>query len=108
MLQPQINEDRDMENSHEQKQNDDELVEEETETEEKPQLDYVGQGSSDERARGSFDRDESIDGRHDVYDTPAEDHVEDHETEGHNLVALINEDRDLENDHEQKNSEENE
>jgi len=94
-----INEDRDLENNH------NELVDEEAETEEKPQLDYVGQGASDERARGSFDRDESVDGRHDVYDSPAEDHVEDHETEGHDLVALINEDRDMESVHEQKGDE---
>merc|ERR1719242_859200 len=70
-----INEDRDMENSHDQKQNDEELVEE-TETEEKPQLDYVGQGASDERARGSFDRDESVEGRHDVFESPQEIHEE--------------------------------
>merc|ERR1711879_1052314 len=81
------------------------INEEEAEIEEKPQLDYVGQGASDERARGSFDRDESVDGRHDVYDTPAEDHVEDHETEGHDLVALINEDRDMESVHEVEDDE---
>merc|ERR1711879_434174 len=81
------------------------INEEEAEIEEKPQLDYVGQGASDERARGSFDRDESVDGRNDVYDTPAEDHVEDHETEGHDLVALINEDRDMESVHEVEDDE---
>jgi len=41
--------------------------------------DYAGQGASDERARGSFDRDESIDGRHDVFESPQEVHEEDHE-----------------------------
>merc|ERR1712141_910291 len=34
----------------------------------------------DERARGTFERDEDIEGRHDVFETPQEDHVEpDHE-----------------------------
>merc|ERR1711913_193851 len=39
-----------------------------------------GQGAADERARGTFDRDEDIEGRHDVFESPQEDHVEpDHE-----------------------------
>merc|ERR1719474_1639211 len=46
----------------------------------KPVLEYAGQGAADERARGTFDRDEDIEGRHDVFESPQEDHVEpDHE-----------------------------
>merc|ERR1719427_967924 len=40
---------------------------------EKPELDYAGQGTSDERARGSFDRDEEeIGKRHDTFSSPFE------------------------------------
>merc|ERR1719433_2322035 len=44
--------------------------------EEKPELEYAGQGTGDERARGTFDRDESIEGRHDVFESPQEIHEE--------------------------------
>merc|ERR1711972_318140 len=93
------------ENNHEQKNSEHQTDDMEEDNVDKPVLDYAGQGTSNERARGTFERDDTIDGRHSVYDTPAEDHVEDHETEGHELLkAQINEDRDLENNHEQKNS----
>merc|ERR1712217_826667 len=45
---------------------------------EKPALEYAGQGTSDERIRGSFDRDEDQIGRHDSYTSPKEDFEEDH------------------------------
>merc|ERR1712217_575961 len=45
---------------------------------EKPALEYAGQGTSDERIRGSFDRDEDQIGRHDSYSSPKEDFEEDH------------------------------
>merc|ERR1719433_1507838 len=49
--------------------------------EEKPELEYAGQGTGDERARGTFDRDETVEGRHDVFESPQEIHEEpDHDT----------------------------
>merc|ERR1712173_393223 len=69
-----INEDRDMESVHEQKG--DEMTDDDVAEGEKPELDYVGQGTGDERARGTFDRDESIEGRHDVFESPQEIHEE--------------------------------
>merc|ERR1719216_795825 len=72
-----INLDRDPESVHEQKgdeMTDDDVAEEDIE--EKPELEYAGQGTSDERVRGTFDRDESIEGRHDVFESPQEIHEE--------------------------------
>merc|ERR1719495_1360031 len=65
---------------------------------EHPELEYAGQGVGDERKRGTFDRDEAIEGRHDVFESPQEDHVEDHE-------GLFGEDGEAE-DHEDALSEE--
>ena len=76
-----INENRDLENNHEQKnsahtEEDVEHQREEVDGEEKPELEYAGQGTADERARGTFDRDENVEGRHDVFESPQEIHEE--------------------------------
>merc|ERR1711973_703662 len=49
---------------------------EEVDGEEKPELEYAGQGTADERARGTFDRDDNVEGRHDVFESPQEIHEE--------------------------------
>merc|ERR1711879_1067553 len=46
--------------------------------EEKPELEYAGQGKSDDRVRGTFDRDEDQVGRRDTYSSPKEEFEEDH------------------------------
>merc|ERR1712223_1758475 len=83
LLKAQINEDRDLENNHEQKnsaqtEEDVEHQREEVDGEEKPELEYAGQGTSDERVRGTFDRDEDQIGRKDTYSSPKEEFEEDH------------------------------
>merc|ERR1719334_386672 len=63
-----------METVHEPKG--DEMNDDDVGDEEKPELEYAGQGTGDERVRGTFDRDESIEGRHDVFESPQEIHEE--------------------------------